>query len=576
MIRWFKQSFGRKLFASLFAVTLIMVIAGGILTIEGFRARVRSDYMARDIAREARIIEKVRDMLASADLAVENIAEDEEFLKAIDVRNHNRAKDKEIYNRLYRETEQVRSYGSVDIYVGKKRHYTSEAEEQERDLPLYYSVLQEAEDHKGQTVYSLDYQDATESGSALLVARQISDEGSPVFIVIRIRRESIEQLLQEAMGSGEGLILTNETLRPFCMLGTGRDGSDLSLVRSNLMAGINYDDQATDNIYFQKLEESGLFLIYITPPPLDPSVIVSEYKIVFLLVVISAAVCALLAMLLTRSVARPLRIISDGMKQFRSGNMDVQVTMNREDEFQQLATGFNKTTVQVKEMLREQVESEHKLNETRLAMMQAQLNPHFLYNTLDTIKWVGKANQIPEIATLSANLAKILRGSISDKKFVPLSKELDLIRNYCDIQRIRFDESFDLHIDVPAELMDCIIPKLLLQPIVENAVLHGLEDQRNGHIRIEARTAGDEDEILQIFVTDNGKGISDEMIRILEEQDEEELSGHLGLNHVGTILRIYYGRQYGLKASRIEKDGVVEGTRMTISLPISREKEQSV
>ena len=400
------------------------------------------------------------------------------------------------------------------------------------------------------------------------MARQLSEGSLPVFIVVRIGRDSIEDLLREAMGGREGLILTNRMLRPFCMLGSGEDGENLALVRSNLMRGAGYDTGSRDNIYLSELRETGLFLIYITPPVLDSSATVSGYRIVFIIVAVGAVLCGIVSTALSRSFSKPLSIIADGMKQFRGGNMDAQVELNREDEFKQLAVGFNKTTVQVKEMLKERVEAEHKLNETRIAMMQAQLNPHFLYNTLDTIKWVAKANQIPEVATLSSSLAKILRGSISDPQFVTLDKELKMVVSYCDIQRIRFDDSFDITIDVDDGLKDCIIPKLLLQPIVENAIIHGFEDRRDGHIEISAET--EDDRMLVITVTDNGKGISDEMIRILQDKDPEQLSGHLGLSHVGTILRIYYGDECGIRAEKLMKDGKVTGTKMIINLPVSR------
>ena len=580
MIRWFKQSFRRKLFAALLAVTLTLVILGGILTIEGFQARLRSDYMERDLRQQALIEDKVQNMLRTADETLSSIASNKSFVKAVETRTNTR--DREIYNELFKETEAVREFGTVDIYIGNHRYYTTGAEEVEDELPLYYSVLREAAGKAGKTVYSLDFSEATESGSSLLMARQIAQ--IPAFAVIRISRESMEDVLREALGSGEGLILTNRTLRPFCMMGLSEDGDNLALVRSNLMKGNSYDNGAADNIYFRELPLTGLFLIYITPPVLDKSVIVSEYKIVLILVLVSTLLCTLVSSVLSVSISRPLKVIVDGMKRFRKGDMDVQVELEREDEFRELATGFNKTTVQIKEMMREQVEAEHRLNETRIAMMQAQLNPHFLYNTLDTIKWVAKANQIPEVATLSSNLAQILRGSISDSQFVTLERELQLVTKYCDIQRIRFDDRFDLETEVPGELMDCIIPKLLLQPIVENAIIHGLEERQDGHIRIEAaeykgNTEGtegtgrkEEDQsILVITVTDNGKGISDEMIRILQENDEKALSGHLGLNHVGTILKIYYGDDYGIWAEKLKKGDEITGTRMTIKLPVTRE-----
>jgi two-component system sensor histidine kinase YesM len=545
---------------------LTLVIAGGILTIQGFQARIRSDYMAGDLRQQALIMEKIENMLSTAEEAVAGISENRDFIEAIEKRN--KARDIEIYNELYKETEKVREFGTVDIYIGNRRYYTTSSEEVIHEFPLYYSVLREAADNKGKTVYSLDYREATERGSSLLMARQVSNGSFPVFIVIRIGRDSIEDLLREAMGGREGLILTNRMLRPFCMLGSGEDGENLALVRSNLMMGSGYDTGSRDNIYLSELPETGLFLIYITPPVLDSSATVSGYRIVFFIVAIGAVLCGIVSTALSRSFSKPLNTIAEGMKQFRGGNMDAQVELNREDEFRQLAVGFNKTTVQVKEMLKERVEAEHKLNETRIAMMQAQLNPHFLYNTLDTIKWVAKANQIPEVATLSSSLAKILRGSISDPQFVTLDKELKMVVSYCDIQRIRFDDSFDITIDVDDRLRDCIIPKLLLQPIVENAIIHGFEDRQDGHIEIRAET--EDDRMLVITVTDNGKGISDEMIRILQEKDTEQLSGHLGLNHVGTILRIYYGDECGIRAEKLMKDDKVTGTKMTIKLPVSR------
>ena len=198
--------------------------------------------------------------------------------------------------------------------------------------------------------------------------------------------------------------------------------------------------------------------------------------------------------------------------------------------------------------------------------MQAQLNPHFLYNTLDTIKWVAKANQVPEVATLSSSLATILRAGISENQFCMLEKELDLVRNYCDIQKIRFDDCFDLEIDVPDDIKKAYVPKLILQPIVENSIIHGLEGRRDGHINITAvkRERDPDTEILEITVTDNGKGINDEMIALIEADDPAALEGHLGIKNVNTIIRLYYGKEYGVHATRLEN-----GTEMKVTLPFS-------
>ncbi|MBO4823823.1 MAG: histidine kinase, partial [Lachnospiraceae bacterium] len=251
-------------------------------------------------------------------------------------------------------------------------------------------------------------------------------------------------------------------------------------------------------------------------------------------------------------------------------DFDTKIDLNREDEFGQLASGFNKMTARLKDTMRERVEAERKVNEARIELMQSQLNPHFLYNTLDTIKWVAKANQVPEVATLSSSLATILRTGISENQFCRLESELDLVRNYCDIQKIRFDDCFDLEVDVEESIAKAYVPKLILQPLVENSIIHGLEGRSDGRIKITADRIFDAKEngesTLVITVTDNGKGISDEMIKLIETDDPEALKGHLGLKNVNTIIRLYYGREYGVSAKRTDT-----GTEMTVCLPFSTE-----
>ena len=152
------------------------------------------------------------------------------------------------------------------------------------------------------------------------------------------------------------------------------------------------------------------------------------------------------------------------------------------------------------------------MNETQIAMMQSQLNPHFLYNTLDTMKWVAKANHIPEIATLAAKLAKILRTSISSAQFITLQEEMTLVESYAKIQKIRFNGKFDFRYEIAPETEEILVPKLIVQPIVENAVIHGLADADEGHIFVRAYLERKE---LVIEVSDDGCGISDEVIHRL-------------------------------------------------------------
>ena len=199
-------------------------------------------------------------------------------------------------------------------------------------------------------------------------------------------------------------------------------------------------------------------------------------------------------------------------------------------------------------------------------MMQAQLNPHFLCNTLDTMKWMGKIHNIPEVAEISTDLADILRTSISTEEFVPLAEELDLLHRYIDIQRIRFPGKFVYTADVPPELLDCIIPKLMLQPLVENAILHGLDSKDSGQIRLTARRLGTDR--MQITVTDNGCGISEDVLAALRDGGRLRERGHLGLYNVNMILKKYYGGDCGLTL-RNEAAG---GASVDAVLPVTRKE----
>ncbi len=563
-----RQSFKRQIFVVFLAVTLFLVIFGGILTVQGFQARVVADYERMDAQQEELVSGRVLDLLERSEATLDAISQNEvlrnSFFKG-------RKNSLEIYSNLYEVTQDIRTFSVVDLYIGSRCMYSTRSGYKSDPLPDYYSVLYDAKNSGGKTVYALDPGNASESGAALLIARRIVNKDEPGYAVIRIEQSSLKEQLGGSLNSRDGFMLTNEHFRPFCMMGTTQDGTVLSGIRRNLFSGQLYNAGFESNIYITPMGDTGLLSVYVTPPALDETAVRAGYQIILLLAVISVIVCLVVANRMSNYVSKPIATLAAGMKRFRKGDFDAKIELEREDEFEQLAVGFNKMTTKLKETMEERVAAERKVNETRIEMMQAQLNPHFLYNTLDTIKWVAKANQVPEVATMSASLAGILRTSISQNQFVKLSEEIKLIENYCEIQRIRFDDKFDITIDIPDEIMEAIIPKLILQPIVENAIIHGMDEMENGHIYVAAiREKGTDDkpDLLKISVQDNGKGISDEMLTALNNDDPETLKGHLGLNNVNTIIRLYYGKEYGVLAVRPSGGGTV----MIVTLPYS-EKE---
>lgn len=563
-----RQSFRRQMFVAFLAATLCLVIFGGILTVQGFQARVKADYEKRDKEQEALVTERINTMLTGAEQTLDGIASNDVLRKAF---FKGRKNSLEIYAALYNESQNVRDFAVVDLYIGGLCMYSTRSGYKSAALPEYYSVLSNASRSSGKTVYALDPGSSDEETASLLIARQIINKDDPGYAVIRIEQDTLKEQLSGTMNAKDGFMLVNDHLRPLCLMGTAEDGKTLDRIRNNLFKGNLYNDGFDSNVYITELGESGLLSVYVTPPALDESAVKAGYQIIILLAIISVIVCLIVANRMSNYVAKPIATLAAGMRRFRKGDFDARIELDREDEFEQLAVGFNKMTTQLKDTMEERVAAERKVNETRIEMMQAQLNPHFLYNTLDTIKWVAKVNQVPEVATMSASLAGILRTSISQTQFVRLSEEIKLIENYCDIQRIRFDDRFDITIDIPEHVMQAIIPKLILQPIIENAIIHGMDEMDNGHIYVAAiREKGTEGkpDLLKISVQDNGKGISDEMLTALNNDDPETLKGHLGLNNVNTIIRLYYGKEYGVMAVRPSEGGTI----MIVTIPYS-EKE---
>ncbi len=563
-----RQSFKRQIFVVFLAVTLFLVIFGGILTIQGFQARIKSDYEKRDAEQEAVAIGKINDILTKSEETLDAIADSEVLINSF---YKGRKNSIAIYADLYEATRQVRSFAQVDLYMGSRCMYSTASGSKPAALPDYYGVIRQAVQGGGHTVFSQDISSSTEGEGDFLIARLMVDKEEPGVALIRIDQQVLRDQLSGSINARDGFMLTGSFLEPFCLVGTAEDGKDLSAIRSNLQSGKLYTEGFQKNIYIKQLGNTELLGIYVTPPVFDESAVRASYQIIIFLAIISVLICLIVANRMSNYVAKPIGTLAAGMRRFRKGDFDAKIELSREDEFEQLAVGFNKMTTQLKDTMEERVAAERKVNETRIEMMQAQLNPHFLYNTLDTIKWVAKANHVPEVATMSASLAGILRTSISQTQFVRLSEEIKLIQNYCDIQRIRFDDKFDITIDIPEDVMQAIIPKLILQPIIENAIIHGMDDMDNGHIYVASIKEKGKDgspDLLKISVQDNGKGISDEMLNALNNDDPETLKGHLGLNNVNTIIRLYYGKEYGVMAVRPSEGGTI----MIVTIPYS-EKE---
>lgn len=339
-----------------------------------------------------------------------------------------------------------------------------------------------------------------------------------------------------------------------------------SLRRQLLERGTLQGEDGAYRFFARRCGSEGFVLVLQQPRAFTPLVVGA----ILLTGALMGTLCLVLALFsawtLSRYLAKPVHQLDEAMGEVERGRLDVRLETDRSDELGRLANRFNQMTKEYRANLDRSVQRERELNQARLRMMQAQLNPHFLYNTLDAMKWLGMAHQAPEVAELATDLAAILRSSISGDEIVTLEEELELVERYVNIQTIRFGDRFTCEVDVAERYQSCLVPKLALQPLVENAILHGVADREDGYVKV---WAGEEDGMLLLYVSDNGCGIPEEVLERLNGETRQPSEGHLGMFNVDSILRLRYGASCGLSA----RSTPGEGSCVRLKMPLKRKEK---
>jgi len=269
--------------------------------------------------------------------------------------------------------------------------------------------------------------------------------------------------------------------------------------------------------------------------------------------------------LLSRSFGQRVAALATRMESVQEGDLNGTVTETPPDELGRLGRTFNYMLGEIRNLMRQQYESGKLLKQSELKILQAQINPHFLYNTLDLINWKALDCGADDIAELTQTMGKYYRRSLSKgQDFVKIQSELEHLTLYVRIQNYRFDGRIQLISDVPDSLLELEMMKLVLQPLVENAVLHGV-DWENDSSRIQIHIAGRMDgSDVVLEVTDDGIGIDEDTIRaVLSDQADDRTVGY-GLRNIHLRLKLCYGEAYGLSFS------CVNGTCVRIRIPAER------
>ena len=267
--------------------------------------------------------------------------------------------------------------------------------------------------------------------------------------------------------------------------------------------------------------------------------------------------------LLSASVLRPIGQLQKNMAQVAQGNLDSFYSGAGHDEISALGRSFNQMLVRLKRLIDQLLKEQRQKRKAELRALQSQINPHFLYNTLDTIQWKALEYQAMDIAEMIQMLSQLFRLSLNNgKEMVSVEEELTHVQNYLAIQKIRYGDAVSYTLDAAPAVAQYRIPKLILQPLVENAIYHGIKPAgRPGQISIRLEEA-----FLYLQVADNGAGMTAQAVTDIRRNLELSLeTDHYGLYNVNERLRLCYGSAYRLRLE--SRPG--EGTCVTLRLPLA-------
>ncbi len=282
--------------------------------------------------------------------------------------------------------------------------------------------------------------------------------------------------------------------------------------------------------------------------------------------IVVAIVAIWVSQLLSRHLARPIKALKNAMLDVESGQWDTEIDTASQDEIGSLSRSFKRMRERIQELIFQVNVEEGQKRAYELALISAQIKPHFLYNTLDAIYVLAQMNRMEQVSQTTKALADFYRVALSGgAEIITLKEEIKNVIDYLTIQKIRYADVFDYEIDLPYALENERIVKMTIQPLVENAIYHGLKEQREfGHLKIAAfKTA----EGYSVLVNDNGLGIAKERIQKILSVPLSDNSRHFGLFSVNRRIELYYGKPYGIEIN----SELGEGTSILVSLPLKND-----
>lgn len=295
----------------------------------------------------------------------------------------------------------------------------------------------------------------------------------------------------------------------------------------------------------------------------------NEAQSIYVLVAMGLmAVALFFSRFVAKSITLPIQRLCDSMERVQEGDFSVSdIVVDSENEIGSLTKSFNVMTQRIHELMAQNIREQEAKRKSELKALQSQINPHFLYNTLDSIIWMAEGKKNEEVVLMTASLARLLRQSISNEdELVSIGQEIEYARGYLTIQKMRYKDKLEFRIEVEPSILNIRLIKLVLQPVIENAIYHGLKYKESRGLLLVKGFMKNGNAVLQVI--DDGVGMDQETLdHIYERHKVDYHSNGVGIYNVQKRLQLYYGNEYGIVYER--KPG--EGTTATITIPGQQE-----
>jgi two-component system sensor histidine kinase YesM len=290
-------------------------------------------------------------------------------------------------------------------------------------------------------------------------------------------------------------------------------------------------------------------------------------QITLAIIIICILAVTVASILITNLLTKPIIKLSGLMGEVEKGNFNIRFDNSFNDEIGRLAQSFNSMLEKTRMLLDENVAKQKRLRVQELKALQAQINPHFLYNTLDTINWMAQSIEAEQISEVSNALANYYRLSLNKgAEMLKIKDEINQVKNYLTIQKIRYENYLNYDFEISEDILDVYIIKLTLQPIVENAIYHGIKEKTSyGNIKILGKREGD---LVILEVWDNGKGMDAPKLAKIRASLNNTRADGFGLSNVNERLKLCFGERFGVEVDSMENIF----TKVTITIPILKEE----